>query len=167
MNTHSKNNKTSPEVSPLTVLCQHIRAGPLEVQHASVKGPVMRVAKGYAGGRTREAVRTTQTGHDGWHLILRTGISFNCHLSYTPDVYQRTDVVHTDGCTGEGWAAFAVTVHVSRHAGTARALVHVPLLVGLIDCPLVQTRHPGVCRHAQPQTHEHGVFCTLQRSDSL
>lgn len=60
----------SPKVSIFTVLCQDVCACSLEVQHSAVKAAIMRVAKGNAGGRTREAVRTAQTWDNSWHLIL-------------------------------------------------------------------------------------------------
>lgn len=60
----------SPEVSTLTVLDQDVSARSLEVQHASIKGAIVRVAKSNAGGWSRKAVRTTQPRDNGWHLIL-------------------------------------------------------------------------------------------------
>lgn len=60
----------SPEVSALTVLGQDVSARSLEVQHASIKGAIMRVSKSNAGGWSRKAARTTQPWDNGWHLVL-------------------------------------------------------------------------------------------------
>lgn len=69
----------SPEVSSFTILRQDVRASSLEVQHAAVESPVMRVAKGNARSWTRNAVRTTQTWDDCWHLILMANTHKHTH----------------------------------------------------------------------------------------
>lgn len=70
-----------PEVSRLTVLRQDVSARSLKVEHATVEGAVMRIPKGDAGRRTRNAMRTTQTRSDCRHLILRmsTNVSQDSH----------------------------------------------------------------------------------------
>lgn len=64
-------------------------------------------------------------------------------------------VCFTHCCACEGWAAFNVTVHVSRHTRAAGALIHLPLFIGVIYCSLVQTRRPWVYDTCT-ETHKHG-----------
>lgn len=59
-----------PEVPPLAVLRQDVRARSLEVQHPAVEGAIVRVSECDAGGGSREAVRATQARDDGRHLVL-------------------------------------------------------------------------------------------------
>lgn len=54
-------------------------------------------------------------------------------------------VCNTHCFTGERRAAFATTVYVPRHTGTAGTLIHIPLFVGVICGPLVQTWRHWVC----------------------
>lgn len=69
----------SPEVSALAVLGQNVGACSLEVQHASIKGAIMRVSKSSASGWSRKAARTTQPRDNGRHLIL--GMNTSAHAS--------------------------------------------------------------------------------------
>lgn len=102
------------EVSALTVLCQHVGTRPLEVQHAAVEGAVVGVPERYAGGGAGQAVGAAHTWDQGRGLIRSAG---------------------------QQGAAFAVAVNISRHAGAAGALIHLPLLARYIDLTLVHTRH--------------------------
>lgn len=63
-------NHSWPEVAVFAVLNQDVSACSLEVQHASIKGTIMRVSKSSAGGWSGKAMRTTQARSNGWLFIL-------------------------------------------------------------------------------------------------
>lgn len=125
----------------------------------------MRITEGDAGSRTGKTMRTTQTWNDCEHLILRWTQRYRMCCTnwdvrdqrelktWTDDSQSRTDETSltrcvccdTDSCTGERGAAFTPTVYISRHTRAAGALIHLPLFIGAIHHPLVQTRLPRVC----------------------
>lgn len=70
-------------------------------------------------------------------------------------------VCYTDCCTGEGRAAFTLTVYISEHTRTAGALIHLPLFVRVIYCSLVQTRNSRVY-----DTHTRSILRTSTTTDS-
>lgn len=95
----------SPEVSALAVLGQDVSARSLEVQHASVKGAIMRVSECDAGGWSRKAVRTAQPWDHGGHLVLGIGTNTLSGGSsegfpFYLNIPRGPGVCYTDCCTG-------------------------------------------------------------------
>lgn len=87
----------------------------MKVQHATIKGAIMRVSECNAGGWTRKAARTTQTRDDGWHLILEANtqkLTYRLTTSRTK-LRKNAHVCVAYCCTCKGRTAFTVTVDVS------------------------------------------------------